>query len=222
MLTGWKHRNSGEAMNIKKIYHKMKRDKQIKNLKKYLCIAEDTCLGEYFGVDIQQGRQGHIYLKIGKECIIEGNFIFETEGGYIETGDRVHIGGGTKLISKEKIIIGDDVIIAWDCTIYDHNSHPTSWEERQYDIPKEYENYKQGKPLISNKEWCNVISKPITICDKAWVGFGVTILKGVTIGEGAVVAAGSVVTKDVEPYCIVGGNPAKKIRDVLKEYIPNE
>ncbi len=52
---------------------------------------------------------------------------------------------------------------------------------------------------------------PITIGNRAWIGPSVTILHSVNIGEGAVVAAGSVVTKDVEPYSIVGGIPAKKI-----------
>lgn len=46
-----------------------------------------------------------------------------------------------------------------------------------------------------------------------WIGANATILKGVTIGEGAVVAAGAVVTKDVAPYTIVGGVPAKYIGD---------
>ena len=53
--------------------------------------------------------------------------------------------------------------------------------------------------------------RPITIGDFVWIGINATILKGVRIGEGAVVSAGSVVTKDVEPYTIVGGIPAKKI-----------
>lgn len=52
---------------------------------------------------------------------------------------------------------------------------------------------------------------PIIIGDRAWIGPNVTILHSVTIGEGAVVAAGAVVTKDVEPYTLVGGIPAKKI-----------
>lgn len=53
----------------------------------------------------------------------------------------------------------------------------------------------------------------IIVHDYVWIGGNSTILQNVTIGEGAIVAAGSVVTKDVEPYTIVGGVPAKKIKD---------
>ena len=54
--------------------------------------------------------------------------------------------------------------------------------------------------------------KPIVICDYAWIGMRATILGGVTIGEGAVVMAGAVITHDVPPYAVVGGVPAKVIR----------
>lgn len=54
----------------------------------------------------------------------------------------------------------------------------------------------------------------ITICDDVWIGAGAIVLNGITIGEGAVVGAGSVVTKNVEPYTIVVGNPAKKIKEI--------
>ncbi len=54
--------------------------------------------------------------------------------------------------------------------------------------------------------------KSITIGDDVWVGGGVIILPGITIGEHAVVGAGSVVTKDVAPYTVVAGNPAKMVR----------
>lgn len=56
----------------------------------------------------------------------------------------------------------------------------------------------------------------VTVGDDVWIGFGAIILSGVTIGEGSVIAAGSVITKDVEPYTIVGGNPARKICDRFK------
>ena len=56
--------------------------------------------------------------------------------------------------------------------------------------------------------------KPVHICRNAWIGVGAIILPGVTIGENAIVAAGAVVTKDVEPNIIVGGNPAKFIKQI--------
>ncbi|TIX81133.1 MAG: hypothetical protein E5V27_17290 [Mesorhizobium sp.] len=64
------------------------------------------------------------------------------------------------------------------------------------------------------KNWSDVGIAPVTIEENVWIGFGVTILKGVTIGKGAVVGAASVVTKDVEPFTVVAGVPAKKVRDL--------
>jgi maltose O-acetyltransferase len=55
--------------------------------------------------------------------------------------------------------------------------------------------------------------RPISIGHHAWIGIRATILGGVTIGEGAVVMAGAVVTRDVPPYAVVGGVPAKVIRE---------
>lgn len=52
----------------------------------------------------------------------------------------------------------------------------------------------------------------IIVKDDVWIGYGATICSGVTIGQGAIVAAGAIVTKDVPPYAIVGGNPAKVIK----------
>ena len=57
-------------------------------------------------------------------------------------------------------------------------------------------------------------AKPITLGDSAWIGAGAIILPGITVGRGAIVAAGSVVTRDVEPFTVVGGSPAKLIRRI--------
>ncbi len=62
----------------------------------------------------------------------------------------------------------------------------------------------------------------VIIKDGVWIASNVTILKGVTIGEGAVIAAGAIVNKDVEPYSIYGGVPAKKIKNRFSEGELNE
>ena len=163
-------------------------------------------------------------IAIGTESVLDCSLILERdEVGSIRLGNRVHIGGNTKLISIDGIFIEDDVTIAWECTIYDHDSHPLAWSERARDTQKEIESWKAGLPAIANKDWTKVSHAPIRICRGAWLGFGVTVLKGVTIGEGAVVGAMSVVTKDVPPFKIVAGNPARIVREIdryLPESIP--
>lgn len=58
------------------------------------------------------------------------------------------------------------------------------------------------------------IGKPVTIGNDVWIGGNVAIMPGVTIGNNVIIAGGAVVTKDVPDNCIVGGVPAKKIRDI--------
>lgn len=143
-------------------------------------------------------------FSLGSQSIFEGLFIFDRANASIKIGNRTFIGGETKIIAAQEIEIGDDVLISWGCTIVDHDSHATDFEKRKDDVVN------WGKGI---KNWEHVTIKKVTIGNKVWIGFGVNILKGVTIGEGAVVAAGSLVTKDVAPYTIVGGNPAKFIKE---------
>ncbi|HEF0022488.1 TPA: acyltransferase [Citrobacter amalonaticus] len=71
--------------------------------------------------------------------------------------------------------------------------------------------------FIANKNWQAVNSKPIVIGNNAWLGFDVVVLKGVTIGEGAIIGARSVVTRDIPPWSVAVGNPAKVVK-----YIPED
>lgn len=200
-------------MFARRIYQDLKRKKERQAIKPYVDLHPDSYYGSSFRVDLKNPQNGSTYLKTGKHCVLDGTYVFETSGGKIEIGDRVHIGAST-LISVSEIIIGDDVTIAWDCLIYDHNSHSTDWKQRCMDTEREYQCYLNNRPMIVDKDWSNVKFAPIHICNKTWIGARVTILKGVTIGEGAIVGAGSVVTKDVPAWSVVAGNPAKIVKRI--------
>ena len=203
-------------MLIKELYKYVKRLTLHNRIKKYVSLDQESFYDIGFDVDIRKPKVGKCFLKLGKHCMISGAFVFETDEGNISIGDRVHI-GNSMFISRDSIIIEDDVTIAWDCILYDHNSHSANWNERKNDTIQEYFDVKHGLSPISNKNWSVVKKAPIHICSKAWIGVGCKILKGVTIGEGAIVAAGSVVVKDVESWTLVGGNPACFIRKIEKD-----
>ncbi len=198
-------------MNIKPIIKKYLYRSRLNKIKEYYDCSENTYLGYTFNIDARHPKKEKKYLKIGSNCVIDGSFVFERETGFVSIGDRVHI-GASQFISVNGITIGNDVTIAWGCTIYDHNSHSVNWNERMNDTLQEYRDIIScGDPII-NKNWDVVKSAQIKICDKAWIGMNVIILKGVTIGEGAIVGAGSVVTKDVPAWSVVGGNPARILK----------
>jgi len=94
---------------------------------------------------------------------------------------------------------------AHNVTITDTNSHPLGAKARADD-------YHRRIVLGGPFEKGSIEGAPIIIEDDVWINFGAAILKGVRIGRGAVVAAGSVVTKDVPPWTLVAGVPAKEIR----------
>ena len=191
-----------------------KRKKALADKSAYMDVSPEAYLDiNAFGMDLRNPAAGKKYLTVGKDSTIAGKFVFERETGSVSVGERAHIGAST-FISVDGIEIGDDVTIAWGCTVYDHNSHSVKWSERQYDTLREMDDIRHGRNPIASKDWSVVASKPIKICDKAWIGFNCIVLKGVTIGEGAVVAAGSVVTKDVPAWTLVGGVPAKPIRSL--------
>jgi galactoside O-acetyltransferase len=196
---------------IRRIVHR-KKDKIENN--SYLFYPSNSILLQGTFFDFRSQKENRKYVEIGEKCLLKAIFTFETSQGKIIIGNNVHL-GGVHFICRNNIIIGDDVTMAWGITIYDHNSHSIYWEERMNDNTNCYNDYIQhnGNNIV-NKDWSKVVSKPICIESKVWIGFNVTILKGVTIGEGAVIGAGSVVTKDVPAWTVVGGNPARIIKKI--------
>lgn len=124
-------------------------------------------------------------------------FNISCSGSRIIIGNHVGI-SGTTLNATRSITIGDNVLIGSGCLITDTDSHPLYWDDR-----------------VNNKNELTA-SAPIVIENDAFIGGRSIILKGVTIGKGAVVGAGSVVSKDVPPYCVVCGNPARIVKSLKK------
>ena len=152
--------------------------------------------------------KGGCRVEVGNNSLVECGIFFEREQASVKIGDRTFIGASTSLVCADSITVGDDVLISWGCTIIDHNSHSTVWSERKDDVVKW---------IKGEKDWSTVPVSGVRIDCKAWVGFNSIILKGLTVGEGAIIGAGSVVTKDVAPYTIVAGNPARFIRNIPPE-----
>ena len=102
-------------------------------------------------------------------------------------GDQSSIGEHAWIYCLDKITIGKNCCIGEDVRLLtgSHNVHAPTFD---------------------------LVTKPISIKDDVWIATGAYVLPGVTIGEGAVVGAGSVVRKNVEPWTVVAGNPAKFIK----------
>jgi acetyltransferase-like isoleucine patch superfamily enzyme len=173
-------------------------------------------LGAGFGVRLDVPRDD-VALVIGDRCILMNQFVFESDRGKITVGNGVFINGGTRIISRSCVEIGNNVTIAWGCVIYDHNSHSISYLDRVKDQDQQLIDFPTGS-LAAHKDWTKVATAPIKICDHAWLGFDVVVLKGVTIGEGAIIGARSVVTKDVPAWTIAAGNPARVVKEIPPEF----
>lgn len=115
----------------------------------------------------------------------------------IKFGDFIYIGEKAKIYGKGNLFIGDHVIIGPNISVYtsvhnyDSDYLPYGFQDKIADV---------------------------YIGESVWIGADVSLLPGVKIGEGAVVGLGSIVTKDVPPFSVVAGNPAKIIASRDKEY----
>lgn len=136
--------------------------------------------------------------------------------------DIVNIGsysyGELRLLSydpnnkKDRLVIGDFVSISTNVHFLLHENHQLS----------SFTTFPLKTVLTGLRSSADMHSKgSIVIEDEVWIGFGTTILSGVTVGKGAIISTGAVVTKDVPPYSIVGGVPAKIIKYRFEKEIIN-
>jgi maltose O-acetyltransferase len=138
-----------------------------------------------------------LFAECGRKVTVGqgGDFTYEN----VHIGNHVYIASNVMFMStRAKIYIGDHVMISSGVFVVTGN--------HRIDVPERY------MDMITDDEKRPEDDQDVVFEGDNWIGVGSIILKGVTIGKGAVVAAGSVVTKDVPPYAVVGGNPAKVIK----------
>lgn len=111
------------------------------------------------------------------------------KGAHLELGKGSFINSDCKIRCHKEITIGEGCAISHDFTVMDSDAHELNGSRN---------------------------TNPVHIGDHVWIGTRVTILNGVTVGDGAVIAAGALVTKDVPAGSLVGGVPAKVIRDKVE------
>ena len=136
----------------------------------------------------------HFFGAIGEHVTIKGNFNCDY-GKNIYFGSGVIVNCNVTILDTNRVEIGDDVFLAPGVVI-SAATHPLDAARR---VSRHFQ------------------SHPIRIGKRAWIGANATILTGVSVGENAVVAAGAVVTKDVPANCLVGGIPARVIREIPQE-----
>lgn len=143
----------------------------------------------------KMGRNGRSsILRMDEDSTLECNGFSFTygadivlfKGAHLILGKNSYINSDCKIRCHQEITIGEGCAISHDFTVMDSDAHEIAGSKN---------------------------TNPVHIGNHVWVGTRVTILKGVTVGDGAVIAAGAVVTKDVPAGSLVGGVPAKVIKE---------
>ncbi len=169
---------------------------------KYCVIQLDNnsmlVLNDSLTMGYKQVKHSHLesrlLLEEGAKMTVNGNFVMYG-GSYIRIFKNSHLLVKSCFINENvQISCGDYIEIGENCAI------------GRDVVIRSYDGHTIVQPGYK-------ISEPIIIKDHVWIGQGATILKGVTIGEGSIIASGAVVTNDVPAHCIVGGIPAKIIKE---------
>ena len=156
-----------------------------------MSIGEGVLVDDHCFFDAKGSSDGA--FRIGRDVLVSRGCVVSGKGGDLDVGDRVNIGVGCQIWSMGGLTIEADCRLAGNCYVGGGAYDP----DGPVDVP------------ISEQA---VVPEPVSIESDCWLGAGVVVLAGVTIGRGSIVGAGSVVTRDLPPYSIAVGAPAKVIR----------
>ena len=165
-------------------------------LQKYNALA-------YEETELKSSILKELFGGIGTKVSVASPFICDY-GRNIYIGNNVSINMNCTFVDCNRIIIGDDVLIAPNVQLYTA-THPIEFTERY------------AKNLETGQLHRRTYALPIKIGNGCWLGGGVIVLPGVTIGDGSVIGAGSVVTKDIPQNSLAVGNPCHVIRKINGE-----
>lgn len=140
--------------------------------------------------------------------------------GAVTLGHNVHIGPGSVLDASVGLTVADDVYIGKGCTVEVNGSigRGVMLANRVGLIGRHDHDVSAVGKLVRHAPWIGDAgfdpvkkAERLVVADDVWIGYGAIVFSGVTVGRGAVVAAGAVVTKDVPPYAVVAGVPARVV-----------
>lgn len=175
-----------------------------------VCTADATAnISETAGFANPTGDPSRI--TIGANSCVMSDMILFPQGGKISVGQRSFIGPNSKVWSAASVTIGNYVLVAHGVSIFDNVSHSVNWRERREEIDQILPHMR----LVAHQ--FDLKAGPLIIEDDVWIGFGASIIGSVRIGRGAIIGAGTMVTKDVEPFSLVVGNPMRVVKTLGPE-----
>jgi acetyltransferase-like isoleucine patch superfamily enzyme len=185
---------------LKKIYHKLFQNNN--NTAVFINLKKGTNLTIDPSAILTTAGDG--------EIVLEGNNYI---GRQVEIGTTGNITIGFNSSIQDRCILLGDVEIGNYCT-FAPNVYMSSGRH-YYNHKPNYYIKDQDEMVASDKELSSKHSKKIVIGDDCWLGINSVIMSGVTIGRGCIIGANSVVTKNIEPFSVVAGSPAKLIKQRL-------